>query len=86
MNLELDFTDKMLLRVATALVLIIILYLATTEVLADKINEKLNQVELAIEQSNTEIAKVKEYILLYFRLNLLIKSSLIEFVALYWHQ
>ena len=61
MNLELDFTAKMLLRVATALVLIIILYLATTEVLADKINEKLNQVELAIEQSNTEIAKVKEY-------------------------
>ena len=55
---ELDFADKMLFRVLTALLLIIILYVATSEILAGKINEKITEAETVVNESRKEIAKI----------------------------
>lgn len=55
---ELDFTDKILLRAVAALLLIIILYIASTEVLSDQINEKIAEAEETVNASKQEIAKI----------------------------
>ena len=58
---ELDLTDKLLLRIGTALLLIIIFYISVTETLSRQIEQKISETETVIEQSNQEIAKVTNY-------------------------
>ena len=55
---ELDFADKILFRVLTALLLIVILYVAASEILAGKINEKITEAETVVNESRKEIAKI----------------------------
>ena len=55
---ELDFADKILFRVLTALLLIVILYVAASEILAGKINEKITEAETVVNESREEIAKI----------------------------
>jgi len=58
---ELDLIEKLLLRGTTSVLLLIILYIASTEVLTKEINEKIKNAETVIEQSKAEIAKITEY-------------------------
>lgn len=58
---EPDLTDKILLRGVTGLALLIILYIASTQILSNKINEKIELAQTAITQSNEEIATIENY-------------------------
>lgn len=61
MHSELDMTDKMLLRLMTTLLLIIILYIGSTEALTQKINEKTKLADKVIAETDAQIAKVQQY-------------------------
>lgn len=58
---ESDWTDRILLRVVALFSLIIMLYVATTELLAKAIETKIAETEQVIINIDTEIAKVEEY-------------------------
>lgn len=58
---ELDGVEKMLMRASTSLILIIMLFIATTEVLSGRINNKIEEATKTIENSKAKIAKVTEY-------------------------
>lgn len=60
MHTDLDTGDKILLRAIAMFLLIILLYIASTEVLSNQLNDKISQVDEVIETSRAEIAKVDE--------------------------
>lgn len=60
-NAELDFGDRILLRMVTMLLLIIILYIAISETLSIQISDKVTQAEEVVQESRNEIAKITEY-------------------------
>ncbi len=53
-----DFIDNILLRTTTAAVLVVILYIGTTFVLSNQINEKLEEAQITIDSTKTKIAEV----------------------------
>lgn len=61
MNSELDFTEKILLRIITSVMLVIILYIGATELLVKETNEKIAETGEIIQEIDTEIAKVTKY-------------------------
>lgn len=69
---ELDFWDKALLRLATTLSLLIILYISITYVLSNSINQKIEDTNKIIAESKAEIAEVEKY-------NTLIKARTSEY-------
>lgn len=60
-NLELDFTDRMLLTVAAGFLLVVILFVGTTEVLSKQIKEKIADADTVITVSQKEIEKINQY-------------------------
>lgn len=60
-NLELDFTDRILLTVVAGLLLVIILFIGVTEVLSRQINEKISVADNVISASQKEINKINQY-------------------------
>lgn len=60
-NLELDFTDRILLTVVAGLLLVIILFIGVTEVLSRQINEKIFVADNVISASQKEINKINQY-------------------------
>lgn len=58
---ELDYIEKMLMRASTSLILIIMLFITTTEILSGQINKKIEEADETIQDSKTKIAKVAEY-------------------------
>ena len=60
-NLELDFTDRILLTVVAGLLLVIILFIGVTEVLSRQINEKIFVADNVISASQKEISKINQY-------------------------
>lgn len=60
-NLELDFTDRILLTVVAGLLLVIILFIGVTEVLSRQINEKISVADNVISTSQKEINKINQY-------------------------
>lgn len=58
---ELDYVEKLLMRTATTLLLIIMLYIGTTETMSKEIKKKISDAETSIENSKAKIAKVTEY-------------------------
>lgn len=61
MNAELDFTDKVLLRAVTTMLLAIIFYTATTEVISKQINNKIEEAQTTISESKQQIEKIGQY-------------------------
>ena len=61
MNAELDFVDKILLRAITTVLLSIIFYTAATETITKQINNKMDETETVINDSNKQIAKIEQY-------------------------
>lgn len=57
-NSELDVIEQTLLRIATALMLVAILYVGTVHVLTNSIKEKTSEVDKVIEESKTKIAEL----------------------------
>lgn len=60
-NLELDFTDRMLLTVVAGLLLVVILFIGVTEVLSRQINEKIADADKVISASQKEVSKIDQY-------------------------
>ena len=60
-NLELDFTDRMLLTVVAGLLLVVILFIGVTEVLSRQINEKIADADKVISASQKEVSKINQY-------------------------
>lgn len=57
-NADLDVIEQTLLRIATALMLVAILYVGTAHVLTNSIKEKTSEVDKVIEESKTQIAEL----------------------------
>ena len=60
-NAELDFTETLLLRTITMLLLIIMLYIAVSEFLSSSINKKIAEAKEVTDESQAEIAKIMQY-------------------------
>lgn len=60
-NLELDFTDRILLTVVAGLLLVVILFIGVTEVLSRQINEKIADADKVISASQKEVSKINQY-------------------------
>ena len=58
---ELDNWDKALLRIVTFILITIILYIAVTQVLKSNIEEKDEEAQTTINDSNQKMAKVNNY-------------------------
>ena len=61
MHGEIDTGDKILLRTATMLTLVVVIYIAITETLSGDLLNKISTAEKTIEDTNAKIAKVNEY-------------------------
>ncbi len=61
LHADLDFTDKILLRSATAILLVIIFYIAMSEMIANGLEEKIDKTEQTIMATQQEIGKVTNY-------------------------
>ena len=60
LNIETDFMDNILLRISTALLLIIILYMGASYSIKNQLNTKIAETNEAIEKTNNELAKIEE--------------------------
>lgn len=60
LNTETDFMDNILLRISTALLLIIILYMGASYSIKNQLNTKIAETNEAIEKTNNELAKIEE--------------------------
>ena len=58
---ELDGVETMLMRTSAAVLLIIMLYIVSTEMLFNTTNQKIEEAKQVVEETTTEIAKVTEY-------------------------
>lgn len=58
---DLDYVEKMLMRASASLVLVIIIYAAITESIAEETKEKIEETEKVYANTTSEIAKVEEY-------------------------
>ena len=61
MSSEMDSIERMLLRGTVTVLLIIVLYIGTTEVLSKQINEKMVEAEKAISATTKQIEKIEQY-------------------------
>lgn len=57
-NMDLDTIEQTLFRIATGLMLIVILYIGTTHVLTNSINGKIVETNYIIEENRAEISKI----------------------------
>lgn len=60
-RLELDFTDRLLLRTVTMLLLINILYIGISESIAGELENKIRKTEKVINDSKAKISSVTQY-------------------------